>query len=49
MSSRRQVLLASAALLGSSWPALAATSTNILQLRVEYTATSLIGTDCRRG
>ena len=47
MPSRRQVLLASAALLGSSWPALAATSTNILQLRVEYTATSLIGTDGR--
>jgi len=47
MPSRRQVLLASAALLGGSWPALAATSTNILQLRVEYTATSLIGTDER--
>jgi hypothetical protein len=44
MSSRRRVLLASAALLGCSWPALAATSRNILQLRVEYTATSLIGT-----
>src|SRR5436190_9776822 len=47
MSSRRQVLLASAALLGYSWPALAATSANIPQLRVEYTATSLIGTDER--
>ena len=47
MSSRRQVLLASAALLGCSWSARAATSTNILQLRVEYTATSLIGTDER--
>ncbi len=41
MPSRRQVLLASAALLGS-WPALAATGTNVLRLRVEYTATSLI-------
>jgi hypothetical protein len=47
MVSRRQVVLASGALLGSSWPALAATSANILQLRVEYTATSLIGTDGR--
>jgi hypothetical protein len=47
MPSRRQVLLASAALLGYSWPTLAATSTNILQLRVEYTATSLIGADER--
>jgi len=47
MPSRRQVLLASAALLGSSRHGLAATSTNILQLRVEYTATSLIGTDER--
>jgi hypothetical protein len=47
MPSRRQVLLASAALLGPSWPALAATSTNILELRVEYTATSLIGSDER--
>ena len=44
MFSRRKVLLASAALLGSSWAAFAATSRNILQLRVEYTATSLIGT-----
>ena len=47
MPSRRQVLLASAALLGYPWPALAATSTNVLQLRVEYTAVSLIGTDER--
>lgn len=47
MSSRRQVLLASGALVGFSWPALAATSTNSLQLRVEYNATSLIGTDER--
>ncbi len=47
MPSRRQVLLASAALLGYSWPALAATSANLLQLRVEYTATSLIDTHRR--
>ena len=47
MSSRRQVLLASGALVGFSWPARAATSTNSLELRVEYTATSLIGTDER--
>ena len=47
MPSRRQVLLASTALLGYSWPALAATSANILQLRVEYTATSLIDIDGR--
>lgn len=47
MFSRRQVLLASAALLGSSWATLAAASRSILQLRVEYTATSLIGTDER--
>ena len=47
MPSRRQVLLASAAVLGYAWPALAATSTNSLQLRVEYTATSLFGTDER--
>jgi hypothetical protein len=47
MPSRRQVLLASAGLLGYPWPALAATSTNILELRVEYTATSLIGADER--
>jgi hypothetical protein len=40
-------LVASAALLGCSWPALATTSANMLQLRVEYTATSLIGTDER--
>jgi len=44
MLSRRQVLLASAALFGSPWTALAAASRSILQLRVEYTATSLIGT-----
>ena len=47
MYSRRKVLLASAALLGPSWAAFAATSRNILQLRVEYTATSLIGTEER--
>src|SRR5688500_18062968 len=47
MSSRRQVLLASGALVGFSWPTLAATRTNSLQLRVDYTATSLIGTDER--
>ena len=47
MVSRRRILLASGALVGYSWPALAATSTKILQLRVEYTATSLIGTDGR--
>ena len=47
MSSRRQVLLASAALVGYSWPALAARSTNILELRVEYSATSVIGTEER--
>jgi len=47
MFSRRKVLLASAALLGSPWAALAAASRGILQLRVEYTATSLIGTDER--
>jgi len=47
MFSRRQVLLASAALLGSSRTAFAAASRNVLQLRVEYTATSLIGTDER--
>ena len=47
MFSRRQVLLASAALLGSPWAALAAASRSILQLRVEYAATSLIGTDER--
>ena len=46
MFSRRKVLLASAALLGSSWAA-AATSRNLLQLRVDYTATSLIGTEER--
>jgi hypothetical protein len=47
LPSRRQVLFASAALLGCPWPCLAATSTNLLDLRVEYTATSLIGTDER--
>jgi hypothetical protein len=47
MFSRRQVLLASAALLGTPWAALAAANRSILQLRVEYTATSLIGTDER--
>lgn len=47
MFSRRQLLLASAGLLGSCWTALAAASRSILQLRVEYTATSLIGTDQR--
>jgi hypothetical protein len=47
MSSRRQVLLASGALVGFPWPTLAATKTNGLQLRVDYTATSLIGTDER--
>ncbi len=48
MLSRRRVLLASTALLGCgcSW-ALAAASRSILQLRVEYTATSSIGTDER--
>ena len=47
MFSRRQVLLASAALLGAPWTAVAAVSRSFLQLRVEYTATSLIGTDER--
>jgi len=47
MFSRRKILLASAALLGCSRVAFAAASRNILQLRVEYTATSLIGTDER--
>ena len=47
MSSRRRSLLASAGLLGVPWAALAAASRNILQLRVEYTATSLIGADER--
>ena len=47
MPSRRQVLLASGALLGCPFHSLAATSTNLLDLRVEYTATSLIGTDER--
>jgi hypothetical protein len=47
MFSRRQVLLASAALLGAPWTAVAAVSRSFLQLRVEYTATSLIGADPR--
>jgi hypothetical protein len=47
MLSRRQVLLASTALLGSPRAALAAASASILQLRVDYTATSLTGTDER--
>ncbi len=47
MVSRRKVLLASATLLGSSWAAVAVASRSILQLRVEYTAASLIGTDER--
>ena len=45
MFSRRQVLIASAALLGSFCTALAAAGRSILQLQVEYSATSLIGTD----
>jgi hypothetical protein len=44
MLPRRRVLLASAALLSTPWTALATTSRSILQLEVEYTATSLIGT-----
>jgi hypothetical protein len=47
MFSRRRVLLASAALFGSSRLALAAASRNLLELRVEYSATSLIGTGRR--
>ena len=47
MFSRRRLLLASAALLGTPWTAVAAVSGSLLQLRVEYTATSLIGTDAR--
>ncbi|MBK7590223.1 MAG: hypothetical protein IPI27_02455 [Betaproteobacteria bacterium] len=47
MLSRRRVLLASTALLGPPWTALAAASASVLQLRVEYTATSLIGPDER--
>ena len=47
MLSRRQVLLASAAMLGGPRLALAAASANLLQLRVEYVATSLIETDGR--
>jgi hypothetical protein len=45
MSSRRQFLLALAALVGCPRLALAARSANLLQLRVEYAATSLIETD----
>ena len=41
--SRRSFLLASAALLGTSRAVAAATGTNILDLRVEYAAASLIG------
>jgi hypothetical protein len=41
--SRRQVLLASFALLGSSRASLAAASKSLLELRVEYNATSVIG------
>jgi hypothetical protein len=47
MFSRRRVLLATAALLGSTWSSLAAASRNVLRLQVEYTATSLNGTDGR--
>jgi hypothetical protein len=47
MLSRRRVLVASAALLGSSWAVIAAASRSVLELRVEYTATSLNGTDGR--
>ena len=47
MFSRRRVLLATAALLSASWSTLAAASRNILRLQVEYTATSLNGTDGR--
>jgi hypothetical protein len=47
MKSRRRVLLASAALLGCPWRALAATGANALQLQVEYTATSATDTNQR--
>ena len=47
MFSRRRVLLATAALLSASWSTLAAASRNVLWLQVEYTATSLNGTDGR--
>jgi len=47
MPSRRQVLIASIALLGHGRLALGATSANPLRLRVEYAATSLIETDGR--
>jgi hypothetical protein len=45
MSSRRQILLAATALLGHPWSAWAASGANMLQLRVDYTATSLVGAD----
>ena len=45
MPTRRQVLLSAGALLGSNGRVLAAASGNMLQLRVEYSATSVIGTD----
>ena len=45
MLRRRRVLLASAALLASPWAGVAQASRNILQLLVDYSATSLIGTD----
>jgi hypothetical protein len=47
MVSRRRLLLASAALFASPWASLAAASRSLLQLRVEYAATSLIGVDER--
>jgi hypothetical protein len=47
MVSRRKILLASAALFGSFAAPVPAASRSILQLRVEYTAASLIGTDER--
>ena len=45
MPTRRQVLLSAGALLGSNGRVLAAAGSNMLQLRVEYSATSVIGTD----
>jgi len=45
--SRRRVLLAAAALLGSSGAAVAAAGRSILELQVEYAATSLSGTEGR--
>ena len=47
MPSRRQVLIASIALLGHGRLALAVASANLLRLRVEYAATSLFETDGR--